>query len=108
MNPCRCPRNDVTADNEKNIDADKSEQFIDRLSKAYRYMLENRRTRAALNEAAAQAKVATQMGTQIHGMPNYRRVVELIQSGAIGKVSEVHVCVSRAWGLQSKADLRAV
>lgn len=57
-----------------------------------------------ITEAAAKAGVATQMGTQIHGMPNYRRVVELVQSGAIGKVSEVHVCVSRAWGLQSQAD----
>jgi len=58
----------------------------------------------AIREAAAKAGVATQMGTQIHGMPNYRRVVELIQSGAIGKVTEAHVCVSRAWGLQSKED----
>ncbi|MBL9176779.1 MAG: Gfo/Idh/MocA family oxidoreductase [Verrucomicrobiaceae bacterium] len=57
-----------------------------------------------ITEAAAKAGVVTQMGTQIHGMPNYRRVVELIQSGAIGKVSEAHVCVSRAWGLQSKED----
>lgn len=57
-----------------------------------------------ITQAAAEAGVATQMGTQIHGMPNYRRVVELIQSGAIGKVSEAHVCVSRAWGLQSKED----
>jgi predicted dehydrogenase len=57
-----------------------------------------------LTQTAAEKGVVTQMGTQIHGMPNYRRVVELIQSGAIGKVSEVHVCVSRAWGLQSKAD----
>ncbi len=55
-------------------------------------------------EAAARAGVATQMGTQIHGLPNYRRVVELIQTGAIGKVTEVHVCVSRAWGLQSQED----
>lgn len=55
-------------------------------------------------KAAAEAGVVTQMGTQIHGMPNYRRVVELIQSGAIGKVTEAHVCVSRAWGLQSKED----
>lgn len=53
-------------------------------------------------QEAAKAKVATQMGTQIHGMPNYRRVVELIQSGAIGRVSEAHVWVSRAWGLQSE------
>lgn len=57
-----------------------------------------------ITRAAAEAGVATQMGTQIHGMPNYRRVVELIQSNAIGKVSEVHVCVSRAWGLQSQEE----
>ncbi len=60
-----------------------------------------------ITEAAAKAGVATQMGTQIHGLPNYRRVVELIQSGAIGKVSEVHVWVGRAWGLQSPADAKA-
>jgi predicted dehydrogenase len=57
-----------------------------------------------VTEEAARAGVATQMGTQIHGMPNYRRVVELVQSGAIGAVSEVHVCVSRAWGLQSQEE----
>ena len=51
-----------------------------------------------IREAAAKANVATQMGTQIHAGDNYRRVVELIQSGAIGSVSEVHVWVSRAWG----------
>jgi hypothetical protein len=50
--------------------------------------------------AAADAKVATQMGTQIHAGDNYRRVVELVQSGAIGGVREVHVWVSRAWGWQ--------
>jgi hypothetical protein len=53
---------------------------------------------------AARAGVVTQMGTQVHGWPNYRRVVELIQSGAIGPVHEAHVWVSRAWGLQSKED----
>src|SRR5690606_1487031 len=36
-----------------------------------------------LREAAAKAKVATQMGIQIHSGANYRRVVELIQTGAI-------------------------
>ena len=55
-------------------------------------------------QAAKEANVATQMGTQIHGMPNYRRVVELIQSKAIGNVHEAHVWTSRAWGLQSKED----
>jgi hypothetical protein len=57
-----------------------------------------------VTEAAADAGVATQMGTQIHASENYRRVVELIQSGAIGSVGEAHVWVSRAWGLQSDAD----
>jgi hypothetical protein len=52
--------------------------------------------------AAAKAGVVTQMGIQMHASPNYRRVVEMVQSGAIGKVSEVHVWVSRAWGLQSE------
>ena len=51
-----------------------------------------------IREAAASAGVATQMGTQIHAGDNYRRVVELIQTGAIGPVREVHVWVSRAWG----------
>jgi predicted dehydrogenase len=54
--------------------------------------------------AAREANVPTQMGTQIHGEKNYRRVVELIQSGAIGQVHEAHVWTSRAWGLQSQED----
>ena len=57
-----------------------------------------------ITEAAARAGVATQMGTQIHASENYRRVVELIQSGIIGPVNEAHVWVSRAWGLQSEED----
>lgn len=56
--------------------------------------------------AAAQAKVATQMGTQIHAGDNYRRVVELIKTKAIGNVTEVHVWVSRAWGVQSDEDAK--
>ncbi len=55
-----------------------------------------------ITEAARKAKVATQMGTQIHAGANYRRVVELIQSGAIGPVTEAHVWVGRAWGWQSE------
>ncbi|MFN9917240.1 MAG: gfo/Idh/MocA family oxidoreductase, partial [Pirellulaceae bacterium] len=35
------------------------------------------------------------------------RVVELIQSGAIGPVREVHVWVARAWGLQSEEQAKA-
>ena len=40
-------------------------------------------------------KLATQMGTQIHATSNYRRVVELVQSGAIGPVREAHVWCGR-------------
>ena len=48
--------------------------------------------------AARNANVVTQMGIQNHANDNYRRVVELIQSEAIGKVREAHVWNSRAWG----------
>ncbi len=51
-----------------------------------------------LAETAAKAKVATQMGTQIHAENNYRRVVELVHANAVGPIKEVHVWVSRAWG----------
>lgn len=57
-----------------------------------------------IREAAADANVATQMGIQIHARDNYRRVVELIQTGAIGPVHEVHVWVSRAWGWHSSEE----
>ena len=59
-----------------------------------------------IREAAAKAKVATQMGTQIHAGDNYRRVVELVKAGAVGPVSEVHVLVGRAWGRQPEADAK--
>ncbi len=49
-----------------------------------------------LRELAARHKCITQLGTQIHAGDNYRRVVELIQTGAIGEVREVHVWVSTA------------
>ena len=42
-------------------------------------------------EVARKNKLVTQMGTQIHAGSNYRRVVELIQTGAIGTVRKVHV-----------------
>ena len=49
-------------------------------------------------EAAMKAGVATQLGTQIHASENYRRVVEMIQSGVVGDVTEVHVWVGKGWG----------
>jgi predicted dehydrogenase len=42
-------------------------------------------------EVARKRKRVTQMGTQIHAGANYRRVVELVRAGAIGKVKKVEV-----------------
>jgi predicted dehydrogenase len=52
----------------------------------------------ALIETARREKRVTQMGTQIHAEDNYRRVVELVQAGAIGAVREAHAWVGRDWG----------
>jgi predicted dehydrogenase len=49
-------------------------------------------------ETYRKSKVATQMGTQIHAENNFRRVVELIQTGAIGLVREAHVWCGRVSG----------
>ena len=46
-------------------------------------------------ETARQHKVATQMGNQGHCNPDTRRLVELIQSGVLGKVSAIHVWTDR-------------
>jgi predicted dehydrogenase len=51
-----------------------------------------------ITELARKHKRVTQIGTQIHAGNNYRRVVELVQSGAIGPVREVHVWVSASYG----------
>lgn len=44
-----------------------------------------------LARAAAEHKVATQMGTQIHATDNYRRIVELLRADAIGPVRACHL-----------------
>jgi predicted dehydrogenase len=49
-------------------------------------------------ETASRQKLATQMGTQIHASDNYRRVVEIVQAGTIGQISEVHTWAGRSWG----------
>lgn len=58
------------------------------------HTIEEARAIAAL---ARRKKVATQMGTQIHAGENYRRVVELVQSGAIGTVKDVYHWCNRSW-----------
>ncbi len=49
----------------------------------------------ALAEAAAKAKVATQMGNQGHAGGGIRKVVEWIRDGAIGEVKEVYTWTNR-------------
>jgi predicted dehydrogenase len=51
-----------------------------------------------LAKYAAEKKLVTQMGIQIHSASAYRTAVELIQTGAIGKVKEVHSWSSKKWG----------
>ena len=54
-------------------------------------------TRIITETARKEARV-TQIGTQIHAGSNYRRVVELVQGGAVGPVHEVHVWVAATYG----------
>jgi predicted dehydrogenase len=55
-----------------------------------------------ISELTKKYKRVTQMGNQIHAGENYRRVVELVQSGVIGEVREVHVWVSAVYGNTGK------
>jgi predicted dehydrogenase len=49
-------------------------------------------------KVAAEMKVVTQMGIQVHADKKHRTCVALIQSGAIGKVKEVHSWSGKTWG----------
>lgn len=51
-----------------------------------------------LAEVAAEKKLITQMGIQIHSARKHKLVVELIQTGMIGKVKEVHSWSGKSWG----------
>lgn len=51
-----------------------------------------------LAEMARKKKLVTQMGIQVHSSVEYRTAVDLIQSGAIGKVKEVHSWSLKKWG----------
>jgi len=52
---------------------------------------------------ANKKNLVTQMGIQIHSHVAYRRAVKMIQSGVIGKVSEVHAWSSKNWGYDGPA-----
>ena len=51
-----------------------------------------------LAQMARKKKLVSQMGIQIHSSSEYRTAVQLIQSGAIGKVKEVHSWSEKKWG----------
>jgi predicted dehydrogenase len=55
-----------------------------------------------LMKMARAKKLATQMGIQIHSWREYKTAVSLIQSGAIGKVKEVHTWSEKKWGDTAK------
>lgn len=64
-------------------------------------------------KVAKEAAVITQMGQQGHAMEGSRRAVEVVRSGAIGDVSELHVWTDRpaGWwpqGEERPADLPAI
>ncbi len=64
-----------------------------------------------LANEARNAKVVTQMGNQAHAGEPIRRAVELIRSGVIGKVKEVHSWTNRPiWpqGLEKKLTAQEV
>jgi len=52
-----------------------------------------------LTELARKKKLATQLGVQRHTAANMHRVVELVKSGAIGEVREVHSWMSGSRGM---------
>lgn len=52
-----------------------------------------------LTDFARQQNLATQLGAQRHAMTNMHRVVELVQSGAIGNVTEVHSWIGGSRGM---------
>jgi predicted dehydrogenase len=51
-----------------------------------------------LARVAADRRLVTQMGIQIHSVEIHRMVVRLIQDGAVGRVREVHSWSNKRWG----------
>ena len=51
-----------------------------------------------MTEIAHKKNLVTQMGIQIHSAAAYRVAVQMLRSGAIGKVKEVHSWCPKSWG----------
>ena len=61
-------------------------------------------TRLIRETAAKYPKLSTQMGNQGHASAARRTIKEILSTGVIGPVHEVHVWADRAWGLQDAAS----
>lgn len=51
-----------------------------------------------LTEVAADKKLVTQMGIQVHSSRSHKLIPQLVHGGAIGKVKEVHSWSGKSWG----------
>jgi hypothetical protein len=51
-----------------------------------------------LAATAHKKNLVSQMGIQVHSSKEYKTAVQLVQSGAIGKVKEVHSWSNKKWG----------
>lgn len=51
-----------------------------------------------MQQLAKEKNLVTQMGTQVHASSNYRRAVEWIQSGVLGRIHDVQVWCGVVWG----------
>ena len=60
-----------------------------------------------LTRRAAESKLVTQMGIQIHSQKVYRQAVAIVQSGVIGKVREVHAWSNKKWGARGAPPEKA-
>ena len=61
-------------------------------------------TRVIRETAAKYPRLSTQMGNQGHASSSRRALREILDTGVIGPVREVHVWTDRAWGLQDAAS----
>ncbi|HEV8379225.1 MAG TPA: Gfo/Idh/MocA family oxidoreductase, partial [Tepidisphaeraceae bacterium] len=61
-------------------------------------------TRLIRETAGRFPKLSTQMGNQGHASEARRSIREILETGVIGPVHEVHVWADRAWGLQDAAS----
>jgi predicted dehydrogenase len=57
-------------------------------------------------KVAADKKLITQMGIQIHSSEAHRAVVEIVHGGAIGKVNAVHSWSGKHWGDRANRPMR--